>query len=345
MPLVDASPLIVADELGLFDAQGVRVELHRELGWATIRQKMLYNEIDAAHAPAGLVLSLRLGIEGQSLNTLAPFVINLNGNAITLSTSLYQKGVRSAADLRKLIRSTPERLITLAVVARSSSHNFLMRTWLKSGGINPDTDVRIITLPPSQMSGALSAGLLDGYCAGEPWNSVAVRNGCGWCPAISSSISPEHPEKVLMTTEAFAAEHPRELLGLIRALDQACAFCDDPAHRQTLPQILRSSFVHRDEHELAEMSLTGPFDNGISQSNAANFHIFHREGTNRPTPEKANWLVHQFVNNGIIPQSRSQEAHDAMTACWTDRWYNEALGTKPARRRTFAKSKPTAVTA
>src|SRR5437867_1222843 len=52
VPLTDAAPLILAQELGLFRKHGLRVTLHRELGWATIRDKIVFGELDAAHALA-----------------------------------------------------------------------------------------------------------------------------------------------------------------------------------------------------------------------------------------------------------------------------------------------------
>ncbi len=157
VPLSDAAPLMVADQLGMFDRHGVKVELRRQVGWATIREKILYRELDAAHAPAGLALSLRLGNHNQTCRSIAPFVLNLNGNAITLSRDLFERGVRDARTLLKLIRSTPQRLFTFGIVADLSSHQILLRLWLERGGINPNQDVRIVTLPPTQMAGSLAA--------------------------------------------------------------------------------------------------------------------------------------------------------------------------------------------
>lgn len=341
VPLADVAPLMAADQLGYFEEQGIAVELHREVGWATIREKILYHELDAAHSPAGLALSLRLGVHGHQCRSLAPFVFNANGNAITLSRNLYQRGVRDAVSLLKLIRSTPQQLFTFAVVAFWSSHHILLRDWLTAGGIDPDKDIRIVMLPPPQMPGSLAAGLLDGYCAGEPWNSTAIINGTGWCPATSETIAPGHPEKVLLTTEDFANERAADFAALLRALDQACAFCDEPKNRRQLPGLLAPAFRHREDQAALTQSLIGPFDTGLSKVTAERFHVFHRDTINRPSISQNRWLIDGFIRHGMLDQERKAEAQQAMEACWTPAHYDAALRpAKPSPKKSKSKRNP-----
>lgn len=332
--LVDAAPLIAAEALGFFDKQDVAVELSREAGWATIREKILYRQLDAAHAIAGLALSLRLGLDGLPCPVIAPFVFNLNGNAITLGMDLWCRGVRDAASLHKLIRST-QRLLTFGVVARGSSHQFLMRSWLASGGIDPDRDVRLVVLPPTQMAGSLRAGLIDGYCVGEPWNSVAVMNGSGWCPVLSCDLAPGHPEKVLLTTENFAEEHGESLRRVIRALHAACAWCDRKENRSRLVEVLRSSGHLRVEGEVLRLSLVGPFHDGTGGSRVAtDFHIFHRHNANEPSAAQAEWLLGEFIRHGLIEPARLGAARTAMNDCWRpDLFCQTIAGKSPLRKR------------
>ena len=325
VPLSDAAPLMVADQLGMFDRHGVKVELRRQVGWATIREKILYRELDAAHAPAGLALSLRLGNHNQTCRSIAPFVLNLNGNAITLSRDLFERGVRDARTLLKLIRSTPQRLFTFGIVADLSSHQILLRLWLERGGINPNQDVRIVTLPPTQMAGSLAAGLLDGYCAGEPWNSAAIINGTGWCPATSETIAPGHPEKVLLTTEEFADHRHFEFNAILRALNDACEYCDNPKNRRRLASIVAPAFRQADDQRLLDLSYVGPFQNGIESSDASHFHIFRRLETNRPSPERGEWISTNLRRYGLLPNHSAAEIQEAMTACWTAKYFDQAI--------------------
>jgi len=342
--LTDCAPLLVADALGLFTKHSVEVELQREAGWATIREKILYRQLDATHSVVGLGLSLRLGLQGMNCPAIAPFVFNLHGNAITLSTDLWRRGVRDAATLGKLVRSAPERMLTLGIVARTSSHNFMLRTWLQSGGIDPDRDVRLVVLPPTQMTGTLSAGLIDGYCVGDPWNSLAVLQGTGWCPAISEDVLPRHPDKVLVTTEDFADQRKEELVGVVRALQEACAFCDLPANREQVVEILHGSGQLRIDRDVLRMSLVGPFDDGTKQRrDVDSFYIFNRYGANEPTEKKADWLADQFIAHGLMPASMASRVRAEARACYRQDIYQQAVvGMTPAAR---AKSKPKATPA
>jgi ABC-type nitrate/sulfonate/bicarbonate transport system substrate-binding protein len=242
LALTDAAPLIVAQERGYFAQRGLQVQLVREVGWATIREKILYGELDAAQAPAPMLWSAQLGLGCSAHPVLTAFVFNLHGNAFTLSNALHAEGVRDAATLRAVARSRRgESRLTLGVVFPFSSHHLQLRQWLEQAGIRPDHDVRIAIVPPAQMFRNLQAGTIDGYWAGEPWNTLAVRAGVGWCPTWSAAQSAGHMEKVLLITQRLAEARSAEHAALIAALSAAAEWCDDPAHAKELAQLLGSA--------------------------------------------------------------------------------------------------------
>ena len=182
VPLTDAAPLIVAAARGLFTRHGLRVKLSREVGWATIRDKLFHGELDAAPVLAPMLWAAQLGLGSPAFPVCTALVLSLNGNAITLSTALRAAGVTDVATLRTEARQRRgERRLTFGVVHPFSSHHLLLRAWLKAGNLEPDRDVRIAIVPPAQMFRNLVAGTIDGYCVGEPWNSVAVAAKAGWC--------------------------------------------------------------------------------------------------------------------------------------------------------------------
>jgi ABC-type nitrate/sulfonate/bicarbonate transport system substrate-binding protein len=318
-PLTDCAPLLVARDLKLFNKHGVKVDLSCEVGWATIREKLLYGQLDAAHAIAGLALAMRLGLSSPPCRVVAPFVFSLNGNAITLSHDLWNRGVRDAASLKKLIRSTPTRRFTFSTVSKFSSHYFMLRQWLTAGGIDVDHEVRIVVLPPTQIVGNLHAGLIDGGCVGEPYNSAAVASGAGWIVATSEQLAPNHPEKVFLTTESFLEKHPDQIAGIIAALRESCAFCDVPENRPEVARILiRSGCFHHQNEDILKRSLCGPLDLGHGKmADTSAFHIFRRRDANEPTGERGRWLLEQFVTHGLITPGERAEAARALADCWT----------------------------
>lgn len=302
LPLTDAAPLIAAKRRGLFAKHGVEVELSREVGWATIREKIRLGELEAAQAPAPMLWAMELGLGCPPCPVLTSFVLSLNGNALTLARALGPDAY-SPKGLKEIVRGRRTgRPLTIGVVFPYSSHNLLVREWLLRSGLDADRDARIAIIPPAQMYRNLVAGTIDGYSAGEPWNSIAVRSGVGWCPIWSAALLTPQVEKVLLVTRKFAESRHAEHVALVSALSESAPWCDEPANRELLAGYL-SEPGHLDlSAELIAPTLLGRFDtgNGTVES-VADFHIFHRGGANVPTPTRAEVLQKALQTAGLVP--------------------------------------------
>ena len=305
LALTDAAPFVVAQERGLFAKHGIEVELRREVGWATIREKIIYGELDAAQAPAPMLWATRLGIDSVASPVLTALILNLHGNALTLSNRLRDAGVSDQTTLRdEARRRSGERKLTFGVVFMFSSHHLMLRSWLRAAGLNPDRDVRIVVVPPAQMFRNLVAGTIDGYCAGEPWNSLAVRENVGWCPMWSAAYAPGHVEKVLMVTQRFADSRPVAHAAVIAALADACAWSDEPHNREPLAELLAGArFLNLSSHVVAP-TLLGRFENARGETQLVpDFHVFHLGEANVPTAAKAAALQRELIAAGMLPDS------------------------------------------
>lgn len=301
VPLTDCAPLVMARELGLFRKYGLRVALGRELGWATIRDKVIHRELDAAHALAPMPVAATLGLGSVRCECCTALVLNLHGNAITLSNDLWRRGVRDGATLREEIRrSRRERTLVFGVVFPFSSHHFLLRGWLAAAGIDPARDVRIVVVPPPQMAANLKAGNLDGFCAGEPWNSAAMQARAGWCVVASAELAPGHPEKVLMARRDFVEARNEEHLALVAAIREACAFCDAPEnHEQIIATLAGPGYVNVPAVILRK-GFAAQFDFGQNQVRSVkDFNVFHRHNANEPSGEKAAWVLQHIRASGL----------------------------------------------
>ncbi len=301
VPLTDCAPVVMALELGLYARHGLKVRLSRELGWATVRDKMVYGELEASHALAAMPLTATLGLGSIAVDCCTALVMSLHGNAITLSKDLWDRKVRDGESLREHIRSSRRNgLLTFGAVFPFSSHRQLLRKWLGQHGIDPERDVRIVTVPPPQLAANLKAGNLDGFCSGEPWNSVAVEAGAGWIAATSGELDSHHPEKVLMVRNEFAIRREPELLALVRALVEACAFCQNPANHRAVAEVLsRPGYIGVDADTLVR-GLGGRLDTGPAGfRNFPGFIMFHGPKANEPSPEKAAWLFDLVRSSGI----------------------------------------------
>ncbi len=325
LPLTDAAPLFVARELGLFARHGLNVSLRREVGWATLRDKLLFGELHAAHALAPMLWATTLGLSGPHGDVLTAFVLNLNGNALTLSHALREAGVSDPASLRAFARArTGERKLTFGIVYRFSSHHLLLRNWLHSAGLDPERDVRIVVVPPPQMARNLAAGNLDGFCAGEPWNSLAIARGHGWSPTWSAVFAPGHIEKVLMVRRDFAEQRADAHLALLAALDEAAAWCDEPQNRSGLANLLAQPACLNQPLEFVAPALEGAFATGLGRESVPDFLIYHCGGANVPTVERARALQAELVAAGLVPAEVAPA--DLPARLFREDLYRAALG-------------------
>lgn len=319
LPLTDAAPLAVAQELGIFTRHGLHVTLRREVGWATVRDKLLFGELDAAHALAPMLWCASLGLNGPRGDVLTAFILNLHGNAITLSRTLREQGVHDTTTLRAIARARRgERKLTFGVVFPFSSHHLLLRDWLRTAGLDPERDVRIVIVPPAQMTRNLAGGTLDGFCAGEPWNSLAVAQGVGWCPAWSAVLAPSHVEKVVMVRRSFAEQRADDHAALIAALAEAALWCDEPQNRGSLAALLAQPAYLNQPVEVIAPALAGVFDTGLARESVPDFFIFHRGEANVPTAARALALQRDLVAAGLVPA-------DAVTPDLPARLFREDL--------------------
>lgn len=287
VPMIDCAVLIAAQELGLFRKHGLQVELSKEVGWATIREKVVHSELHAAHAPASMAFVVHCGIGVVPRSCLTAFVLSLNGSAITLSKELWDRGVRDAASLREvIIKDRGRRTYSFGAVLEFSTQNYNLRSWLRAGGIDPDKDVRIPIIPSPVIYHGLLDGHLDGYCVAEPWSSISVEKGAGWIAATSAEINLHQPEKVLLVLEKFAEQQPDEHLAMVAALIEASIFCELPANRPELVRMLSHSRYLDVAPSILEPSLLGALPVLDGSRKVDEFVTFHRGGANIPTRAK-----------------------------------------------------------
>lgn len=238
VPLVDAAPLIAARELGYFADEGLNVSLHRQIGWGNVRDKLTFGHLHASHALLGMTPLSVLGAEQFVEPLVAIAALGAGGNAISLSRRLVAMGVTSAEALARLIRQRQGTPLVLAHVFSCSTHHYLLREWLSSAGIDPDSDLQLCVLPPPQMVRQMAEGFLDGFCVGEPWAALAAHQQHGTTVAATTHLAPNHPEKVLAVSRRWLAANRSAAERLIRAVLRGCAYCADPAHAPDLARML-----------------------------------------------------------------------------------------------------------
>jgi len=303
--LTDSAPLIIAQEKGFFAEQGLaQVNLVKEPSWAGISEGITSGRLDAAQMVTGMPLALTLGNDKQApLPIITALVLSRNGNAITLSKAFQAADVKNLTDLKAYLAKTSDRVHNLGMVHPASMHNLLLRYWLASGEIDPDLDVSLIRIPPAQMVANLKAGNIDGFCVGEPWNSRAIQENLGYVIATDLDIWPGHPEKVLGVREDWAQKYPETHLALVRALLQACEYCDDFRNREEIIDLLCQPQYLGSPPQYVRPGLLDPYDlgNGESPQTLLRFNQFFIEQSTCPGRAEALWVLTQLARWGYTP--------------------------------------------
>lgn len=308
LPLVDACLPILAHEHGFAEEVGVSLNLVKDMSWATVLDRLLYGHSDAAHLVAPLAIATTLGRGRPAQPLSVPFVLGLNGNAITLRTELAQrvrpggsigKPAEVGAALREIVRERRDagNPLRFGVVHRYSSHNYMLRYWLAACGIQPDRDVEISTVPPPFCADALAQGEVDGICVGEPWNSVAVEQGTGEIVLSSAQIWRRGVEKVLALREPVLEEKRDAVLLLIRALCKAGAHFVDPANWEQNADILARPEYLDGSAKLIRRAISDQLliARGGETVHYPDFMFQYREAANFPWVSQAEWLYTQMV--------------------------------------------------
>ncbi len=322
LPLVDAALPILARELGFAEEEGLALDLIRDMSWATVLDRLLYGHSDAAHLVAPLAIATSLGLGRPPVSLSVPFVLGLNGNAVTLraelaaqvttigfSSDIKQVGQKFAAVA--LAKKAVGKPLRLGVVHRYSSHNYMLRYWLTGSGLDPNKDVEIVTIAPPFSADALEAGEVDGICVGAPWNSVAVERGVGVVIATTSQIWRRGVEKVLAMKTARMEGEPELTQPLVRAMYKAgVAFVDKERVDQITEILARAEYLDGSAAAIKRVVQDQVlFAKGADPVHVPDFMFQHREAANFPWVSQAAWLYSQMCAAGhAVPDSPDYES-------------------------------------
>ncbi|AVV33797.1 nitrate ABC transporter [Halomonas sp. SF2003] len=331
MPLNDAAPFVVAEQLGLFREEGLAVTLKWQPSWAALRDDLQTGVLQGAQMLALMPLTSTLGLDGRATPVISAMTLNLGGNSITLSRALMATLGEDGHDLASPLqvakalaahvherKQRGEPLLKLASVHPFSSHRYLLRYWLAAGGINPDRDVEMRAVAPPLMAAQLASGALDGFCVGEPWNSLAAAQGMGQVVAGSHDIWRFGQEKVLGVREDWAEQHPLAHQALIRALLNACAWLDRPGnraraaewlHEEGMPEVPMSVVTRGLEDVDVEQSV-----DDFQQHNPG-WTIFHRYAANFPWRSQTRWYIAQMQRWGHLQGFNDEDLEATLTRC------------------------------
>lgn len=315
IPLTDCSPIVMAKELGLFKKYGVEVVVTKESSWANVRDKILTGELDGAHCLYSMPFSVYTGVGGKAGSEMKiAMMLNVNGQAITLSKDFCGKvGFKQMNKVTPVVAAKlkAEKEVTFAMTFPGGTHDLWLRNWMSLAGLNQKA-VKIITIPPPQMVANMKVGNMDGFCVGEPWGGVAVKQGVGFTQVASQDIWKDHPEKALVVNKDFSAKRKADLVKVMKAVMEACKWLDVPANRKKAAAIIGKAPYVNAPADVIEARLMGDYNLGCNLGVEVydnDYMLFHKGGmVNFPRKSHAIWAMAQFVRFGYLKEAPNYAA-------------------------------------
>jgi nitrate/nitrite transport system substrate-binding protein len=301
IPLTDCSSVVMAAVKGFDKKYGLKITPSKEASWAGVRDKLVNGELDASHLLYGMAYGLQMGIGGPQKDMSVLMNINHNGQAISLSNALRDKGVMDGEALRNII-TAEKREYTFAQTFPTGTHAMWLYYWLAAHDINPFSDVKNIVIPPPQMVANMRVGNMDGFCVGEPWNARAIMDKVGFTVTTTQNIWEEHPEKVLGTTKAFVDEYPNTARAMVAALLDASKYIDTPSNRREVAETVASKAYINCPVDVIEGRMAGKYDNGAGKTwdDPHAMKFFDDGRVNYPYLSDGMWFMTQHKRWGLL---------------------------------------------
>ncbi|MEB0137032.1 CmpA/NrtA family ABC transporter substrate-binding protein [Actimicrobium sp. CCC2.4] len=302
IPLTDCASVVMASVLGFDKKYGIKIVPTKESSWASVRDKLANGELDAAHALYGLIYGVHLGNGGAKKDMAVLMTINQNGQAITLSKKLADKGAVDGASLARLMQ-TEKREYTFAQTFPTGTHAMWLYYWLAANGIDPMKDAKVITVPPPQMVANMRVGNMDGFCVGEPWGHRAIVDGVGITATTTQDIWKDHPEKVLGTTAEWVKKYPNTARALTAAVLDASRWIDASLSNKNkmADTIAEKSYVNTSV-DVINQRILGRYQNGLGKTwdDPNCMHFFQDGAVNFPYLSDGMWFLTQHKRWGLL---------------------------------------------
>ncbi len=302
--LTDCSPIVIAHEKGLFKKYGINSTVTKGANWAAIRDNLSTGSIQATHMLIGMPLASTMGLAGSPKKPMIiPWIMNRNGQAITLKNKFKGTVSNDPKALKPFVDEANKlgEPLTFAMTFPPGTHAMWMRYYLGAGGINPDKDVSLITIPPPQMVANMKIDKMDGFCVGEPWNARAISDKIGYTSVTTQDMWKDHPEKVCAFTEEFAAKNPKTVKAILKALHEASVWLDTMENRVEQCEIVSKPTYINCQKDIILGRLLGELDYGDGRVVKDEFPMhFSRRNCNFPQPKYAKWFLSQYRRWGLV---------------------------------------------
>jgi nitrate/nitrite transport system substrate-binding protein len=304
IPLTDCASVVMANVMKFDEKYGIKIIPTKEASWASVRDKLANGELDAAHVLYGLVYGMHLGVGGPKKDMAVLMTLNQNGQAISLSKKLAEKGAVDGSSLGKLMEKE-KRDYTFAQTFPTGTHAMWLYYWLAASGIDPFKDTKVITVPPPQMVANMRVGNMDGFCVGEPWNHRAIADNIGITAITTQDIWPDHPEKVLGAQADFAKKNPNTCRAMVAAILEASRWIDTGLqNKNKMAETIADKAYVNTSVDVINQRILGRYQNGLGKTwdDPRHMKFFSDGAVNFPYLSDGTWFLSQHRRWGLLKQ-------------------------------------------
>jgi NitT/TauT family transport system substrate-binding protein len=212
LPILDASPLLVAHARNLYAAEGLTAEqptLFR--AWPQIVEAFLSRQVNVIHILFPTTIWLRYG---RKFPAKIVAWNHTNGSALT---------VRSDVDNPRELGGQ-----TVAVPFWYSIHNVVLQQILRQSGLKivrkpreaklAKNEVNLVVLPPPEMVSALASKSVGGYIVAEPFNAAAEIKQAGKILRFTGDVWKNHACCVVLLHEQDLKQRPEWTQRVVNAI-------------------------------------------------------------------------------------------------------------------------------
>ncbi|AZO77677.1 MULTISPECIES: CmpA/NrtA family ABC transporter substrate-binding protein [unclassified Bosea (in: a-proteobacteria)] len=247
--LTDAAPLVIAKEKGLFAKYGLPdMDIAKQASWGATRDNMALgfksNGIDGGHIlrpKTHLYSTGKVMQNGQPLPMYTLLNLNEDSQAISVANEYKDLNVQKDASALKAAferKKAAGKELTAAMTFPGGTHDLWIRYWLAAGGIDPDNEIKLITVPPPQMVANMKVGTMDCFCVGDPWHEQLVNQNIGYTAVTTGELWFKHPEKILGMRADFVDANPKATQAILMAVMEAQQWADKMENKQELAELV-----------------------------------------------------------------------------------------------------------
>ncbi|BAY79537.1 bicarbonate transport system substrate-binding protein (plasmid) [Nostoc linckia NIES-25] len=318
IPIVEAAPLIIAKEKGFFTKYGMtKVELSKQASWGAARDNVEIGSagggIDGGQWQMPMPHLITEGLITKGNQKIPMYVLCqliTHGNGIAIANKHQGKGISlqlaSAKSLfTELKSSTP---FTAAFTFPHVNQDLWIRYWLAAGGLDPDADVKLLTVPAAQTVANMKTGTMDAFSTGDPWPYRLVQDKIGYLAALTAEIWKNHPEEYIAMRADWVDKNPKATKALLKGIIEAQQWLDNFDNRKEAAQILAGrNYFNLPSPEILADPYQGKYDMGdgrkIDDKSMAAFYWKDEKG-NVSYPYKSHdlWFLVENVRWGFLPK-------------------------------------------